>query len=92
MLDNLDYEANNSVGLTEEQKTNSTFNLAGRYYHFINSDSVCPTGWRLPNRQDWIDYFNFLVKESPKKVKTLSGKIEKLKNIVRYNETNFLKV
>jgi len=70
MLDNLDYEANHSVGLTEEQKTKyKNVNLHGRYYHFINSDSVCPTGWRLPNRQDWITYFEFLVKESPKKVK-----------------------
>lgn len=70
MLDNLDYEADYSVGLTEEQKAKYTsFNLHGRYYHFINTDSVCPRGWRLPNRQDWIDYFNLLVKESPKKVK-----------------------
>ena len=70
MTDNLDYEVKNSVGLTEEQKTAfNKFNLHGRYYHFINTDSVCPSGWRLPSTQDWIDYFNFLVKENPKKVK-----------------------
>lgn len=70
MLDNLDYEADYSVGLTEEQKSKyKAFNLHGRYYHFINTDSVCPSGWRLPNRNDWIDYFNLLVKQSPKKVK-----------------------
>ncbi len=70
MLDNLDYDANNSVALSEEQKTNfKKFNLHGRYYHFINADSVCPGGWRLPDTQDWIDYFNFLVKENPKRVK-----------------------
>jgi uncharacterized protein (TIGR02145 family) len=70
MLNNLDYQANYSVGLTEEQKTEfKKFNLHGRYYHFINTDSVCPGGWRLPNTQDWIDYFNFLVKGSPKKIK-----------------------
>ena len=70
MLDNLDYEANHSVGLTEEQKMKfKNVNLHGRYYHFINIDSVCPTGWRIPNTQDWIGYFNFLVKESPRKVK-----------------------
>ncbi|HEY5822830.1 MAG TPA: FISUMP domain-containing protein [Cyclobacteriaceae bacterium] len=70
MLDNLDYESKNSVGLTEEQQSNfKNVNLHGRYYHFTNIDSVCPTGWRIPNTQDWIDYFNFLVKESPKKIK-----------------------
>jgi len=70
MLDNLDFEASHSVGLTEEQKTNfKKYNLHGRYYHYINTDSVCPSGWRLPKTQDWIDYFNFLVKTSPKKVK-----------------------
>lgn len=70
MLDNLNYEANYSIGLSEEQKLNfEKFNLHGRYYHFINADSVCPSGWRLPDTRDWIDYFNFLVKESPRKVK-----------------------
>lgn len=77
MLDNLDYEANYSVGLTDEQKTQfKKFNLQGRYYHYINSDSVCPSGWRLPNTQDWIDYFEFLVSESPKKVKLKTTAIE----------------
>lgn len=70
MIDNLDYEAKNSVGLTQEQKDKfKEFNLSGRYYHFETVDSVCPNGWRLPDTQDWIDYFNFLVKESQRKVK-----------------------
>jgi uncharacterized protein (TIGR02145 family) len=78
MLDNLDYQANYSVGLTEELKAKfKNFNLNGRYYHFINIDSVCPSGWRLPNTLDWIDYFNFLVKESPKKVKLETIALEK---------------
>ena len=70
MIDNLDYEAKNSVGLTEEQKLKyKAFNLNGRFYHFERIDSVCPNGWRIPITPDWIDYFNFLVKESPRKVK-----------------------
>jgi uncharacterized protein (TIGR02145 family) len=70
MLDNLDYEAIYSVGLSEDRKKRiEKLNLHGRYYHFINADSVCPSGWRLPKTQDWVDYFNFLVKESPRKVK-----------------------
>jgi uncharacterized protein (TIGR02145 family) len=70
MIDNLDYEAKNSVGLTQEQKDNfKEFNLNGRYYHFETVDSVCPNGWRLPVTQNWIDYFNSLVKESSRRVK-----------------------
>ena len=70
MIDNLDYEAKKSVGLTQEQKDKfKEFNLNGRYYHFERIDSVCPNGWRIPITPDWIDYFNFLVKESPRKVK-----------------------
>ena len=41
MLDNLDYEAKNSVGLAEEQKAPyKKFNLYGRYYHFSTIDSL----------------------------------------------------
>lgn len=78
MLDNLDYQANFSVGLTERQKIDfKKFNLHGRYYHFVNADSVCPSGWRLPSTQDWVDYFNFLVKESQKKIKLETIALEK---------------
>lgn len=70
MLDNLDFEVRQSVELTQEQRDEfREFNLNGRYYHFETIDSVCPAGWRLPVTGDWIDYFNFLVKEHPRKVK-----------------------
>lgn len=62
MIDNLDYEAKNSVELTQEQKDKFStgltqeqknkfkeFNLSGRYYHFETADSVCPDGWKLPD-------------------------------------------
>jgi uncharacterized protein (TIGR02145 family) len=70
MIDNLDYAQKNSMGLTREQKDRyKEFNLHGRYYHFENIDSVCPTGWRLPDVEDGTDYFNFLVAASHKRVK-----------------------
>jgi uncharacterized protein (TIGR02145 family) len=70
MLDNLDYFTEMSNGLTSQQiETYSKFNLHGRYYHFLEVDSVCPPGWRLPNVQDWTDYFNYLVKDHRPRVK-----------------------
>jgi uncharacterized protein (TIGR02145 family) len=70
MIDNLDYEAEKSAGLTQDERDKfNQFDLIGRYYHFETADSVCPNGWRLPNTQDWIGYFDFLVKESRRKVK-----------------------
>jgi uncharacterized protein (TIGR02145 family) len=82
MIENLDYNQTNSVGLTQEQIDRfKEFNLHGRYYHFENVDSVCPNGWRLPTTQDWSDYFDFLVKESPRKVK--------LKTIARQEENYY---
>lgn len=69
-LDNLDYITEMSSGLTSRQLEEfSKFNLHGRYYHFLEVDSVCPPGWRLPNVQDWMDYFNYLVKDHRPKVK-----------------------
>jgi len=78
MIDNLDYEEKYSVGLTQEQKNETKkFNLSGRYYHLETIDSVCPNGWRLPDKLDWIDYFNFLVKENPRKIKLVTQELTK---------------
>ncbi len=69
MLDNLEYKANQSIGLTEEQRNKfKKFNLHGRYYHFQNIDSVCPRDWRLPNVQEWTSYFHFLVENNSRKI------------------------
>lgn len=68
MLDNLNYEAEYSIGLTEEQKhEHKKFNLKGRYYHFETVDSVCPNGWRIPSIEDWNNYYNFLLIQNRKK-------------------------
>jgi uncharacterized protein (TIGR02145 family) len=82
MIDNLDYTQKNSIGLTQEQKDRyKEFNLHGRYYHFENIDSVCPVGWRLPNVENWTDYFNFLVAANHKRVK--------LENLVVNDPTHY---
>ena len=61
MLDNLNFASGLSTVLTDEEM--DKYNLAGRYYHMEEIDSVCPAGWVIPNVQDWIDYFNFMVSE-----------------------------
>jgi uncharacterized protein (TIGR02145 family) len=68
MLDNLDYEAKFSFGLSDEQKFEyKKINLKGRYYHFETIDSVCPIGWRIPSIKDWDNYYNFLLSINRKK-------------------------
>jgi uncharacterized protein (TIGR02145 family) len=72
MLDNLDYEADHSVGLTEEQrKEYNKLSLYGRYYHFETIDSACPAGWRLPSIEDWDDYYSYLLNLNRRKKASL---------------------
>jgi len=66
MLKNLEFETPRSVAVTPEQAERfKQFKLQGRYYHFEELDSVCPTGWRIPNVQDWTTYFQFLAEAYP---------------------------
>ena len=37
-------------------------NLQGRYYHVNELATVCPCDWRLPDPEDWINYFDYLAK------------------------------
>jgi len=68
MLDNLNYEAKLSIGLTDEQRNEyKKFNLNGRYYHFETVDSVCPNGWRLPTIENWSNYYSFILNLNRKK-------------------------
>ncbi len=58
MLNNLDFVTELSFGLTEDQK--EKYELEGRYYHLSEIDSVCPVGWKLPDPDDWLGYFEYL--------------------------------
>ncbi len=59
MIQNLAYESSLSSPLTAEQRSKQP-GLAGRYYHINELDSICPCNWKLPDAEDWIDYFNYL--------------------------------
>ena len=64
MLENLDYETALSTGVTSEQQEEfDKFDLNGRYYHFQELASVCPSGWELPSVNDWKNYFEYLAKD-----------------------------
>jgi uncharacterized protein (TIGR02145 family) len=64
MLDNMRYETDLSrqPTLAEKEKHNLS-NTEGRYYHFLELDSICPNGWRLPKWEDWESYMNYLLKD-----------------------------
>jgi uncharacterized protein (TIGR02145 family) len=59
MAQNLAFESSLSSPLSEEQRAKQP-GLTGRYYHLDELDSVCPCDWKLPDAEDWIDYFNYL--------------------------------
>ena len=80
MLENLNFATNLSSGLTSEQ--NEKYNLTGRYYHMAEIDSVCPSGWVIPNVQDWINYYKFMVAEQYPTVKL---EIKAFENPLNYN-------
>ena len=84
MLDNLNLETALSTGLS--QLYIDRYNLRGRYYHMSELDSVCPTGWRLPDVQDWIDYYDFMVSTQYSEV---SLAIDSMTKPVHYTISNY---
>ncbi len=59
MAENLIFESDRSSPLSPEQEEQQP-NLSGRFYHVDEIDSICPCGWKLPDAEDWIDYFSYL--------------------------------
>ena len=59
MTQNLNLETRLSTGLSQEQLAEHP-DLTGRYYHVFEVDTICPCGWRLPDAEDWINYFDYL--------------------------------
>ena len=64
-LDNINLETELSFEPTEEQK--SAYKIKGRYYHLSEIDSVCPSGWQLPDPDHWLNYFEFIAATSKEK-------------------------
>ena len=50
MAENLNYEISNSLCYNNNQTNCDKF---GRLYNWHTAIHVCPTGWRLPNEDDW---------------------------------------
>lgn len=59
MLENLELKTSLSYGIPDTLRTLSP-DFKGRWYHMNELDSICPPGWRLPEIDDWINYFNYL--------------------------------
>ena len=82
MLDNLDLNTDLSETFDEMEK----YDLAGRYYHMSEIDSICPVGWRIPNVEDWISYFKFLAVEQTPGVEL---EITSIDDPVHYTISNY---
>jgi len=58
MAENLNYQSDSCKCWCYNNDT-SKCNQYGRLYHWKTAKTVCPSGWRLPTRQDWktlVDY------------------------------------
>lgn len=60
MTENLDYLTELSMPSDPQASVNPQIN--GRYYHIEETCCVCPTGWRLPEVEDWLSYFTYMLK------------------------------
>lgn len=59
MLENLNLETSMSYGVPDTIRAVKP-HFKARWYHMNEIDSVCPPGWRLPDLDDWIGYFDYL--------------------------------
>ena len=55
MAENLNFETNNSLCYDDEDSNCETY---GRLYTWDAAMSACPSGWQLPNRDDWTRLIN----------------------------------
>ena len=60
MLDNLNYHSQLSINAD----TTKNYAPRGRFYHLEELDSVCPQGWIVSTKEDWLTYFDFLIEST----------------------------
>jgi uncharacterized protein (TIGR02145 family) len=66
---------NTVVGCYSYNNDESTIPVYGYYYTWSYAKSVCPSGWHLPNMEDWKELSDYLGGEevSGGKMKSISG-------------------
>ena len=84
MKENLNLTTDLSMVLGPEVYDDSI--AVGRYYHVHELDSICPPGWKLPNMEQWLDYFDFLDEIHPEVTLAYEDKLKKddLYRIIEY--------
>ena len=90
MLDNLEYETFLSREPNDSlRKAHNIENISGRYYHFQELDSVCPTGWKLATYQNWIDYFLYFgsFKNIEIKASTIDIEEDSFHRVIEHEDT-----
>lgn len=60
MLDNLNYETQLSI----QADPGKEYTPNGRFYHIAELDSICPNGWNVSSKEDWLSYFEYLIDNS----------------------------
>ncbi|MEP0987827.1 FISUMP domain-containing protein [Ekhidna sp.] len=57
MLDNLNYNSKLSIAADPTK----VYAPKGRFYHIEELDSICPSGWIVSTKEDWLTYFEYIV-------------------------------
>jgi len=71
MAQNLNYQTGNSVCYGGDDSNCEKY---GRLYDWMGSNKVCPNGWHLPSRDEWVELATMVgFKKSGKKLKSTSG-------------------
>ena len=55
MAENLNYATDSSMCYDDKD---ANCNLFGRLYSLADADTVCPTGWHLPSKDEWATLFS----------------------------------
>jgi uncharacterized protein (TIGR02145 family) len=73
MAENLAFKTNQ--GCWEYGNDENNGKTYGYLYNFTSAKKVCPTGWSLPNYEEWDDLINFLggEKNAGEKLKSTTG-------------------
>jgi uncharacterized protein (TIGR02145 family) len=70
MARNLNYNASGSKCYNNDPANCATY---GRLYNWATANTICPSGWHLPNNAEWTTLKNFVGSNAGTKLKSMNG-------------------
>jgi len=89
MLDNLNYK----TLLSMEADTTKEHAPSGRFYHIQELDSVCPVGWQVSTKDDWLTYMEHIIESAnDSTLKITENKLDEIVEIDYWDKIDMSKV